>query len=58
LSAKTLFNGLLGMSAVDGAVGQVGGTVDRGWCDRGGQDKAVVGVNGRMLIKAVVGVSF
>jgi hypothetical protein len=51
---KDLFDGLLGMPAVDGAIGQVSGIADRSRSDGGGQDKAVVGVHGSVLLKAVM----
>ena len=47
-------NGLLGMTAEDGAIGKIVGVIYRSRSQGGGQDKAVVDISAGMFFKTVM----
>lgn len=55
LVSEHLFDGLFGMPAIDGAIGQIVGVVYRSRCRGSGQDETVVDVHGRMFLESVMG---
>lgn len=53
LPAQTL-NRLLAMVTIDSAIGQIIGIINRSSGERGGQDKAMIDINGSVFFKTIV----